>query len=453
MHTISIVRVRQNCCEQWDIDSLLKRSLAPILGGHLVQFEAMQGQAVVPVRQMAVWASAFRHFSQKNNIQTETAIIDAPATSVNLWDSDTAIFFMDACNAIDTVKLANDCISRGTRTIIASGAPKIYQKHIKDASDQIEWRSLDIQEVASILSIEPSQEDLDTILQIPAWDATLFGDYCPYFVPVSLARPDGSPRKTSEILEEIKHLENLGILKPEKRLLFDSPFHDEAQCAASILSIASALVTEEKLWGAWIPGTLNVREIAKLRRSGMGLACLGRTMNFNGLMHDGEKRPINKEQLGELKTRGIVVIADCMVCDETNINIMDIIRADIDIPNVLIETPYPEMDVFKQMEADGRITSYDWSQYDGMHVVFKPIHKTASQLEINFSRCRSRIISAFNMIRRLISPSQISMWYHSTFSFAEATALRLALASSCRRLMSTKSHIQMLSEFVLVGKY
>ena len=44
----------------------------------------------------------------------------------------------------------------------------------------------------------------------------------------------------------------------------------------------------------------------------------------------------------------------------------------VDIPRYSIYTPYPGTTLFKRLEEEGRILSYDWADYDTMHVVYKP---------------------------------------------------------------------------------
>jgi radical SAM superfamily enzyme YgiQ (UPF0313 family) len=56
------------------------------------------------------------------------------------------------------------------------------------------------------------------------------------------------------------------------------------------------------------------------------------------------------------------------------------IEAGIDLPRFALLTPFPGTPLFQRLAAEERITSRDWSLYDGQHVVFKPLHMTALQL-------------------------------------------------------------------------
>ncbi|UCE37138.1 MAG: B12-binding domain-containing radical SAM protein [Thermoplasmata archaeon] len=54
--------------------------------------------------------------------------------------------------------------------------------------------------------------------------------------------------------------------------------------------------------------------------------------------------------------------------------------ADIDIPAYLPLTPFPGTDIFNTFDAQGRILTYDWSQYNWHSVVYKPKNMTSEEL-------------------------------------------------------------------------
>ncbi len=58
------------------------------------------------------------------------------------------------------------------------------------------------------------------------------------------------------------------------------------------------------------------------------------------------------------------------------------IEREIDTVQFLTITPLPGTDFYAQMEAEGRILSYDWSLYDGHHVVIQPLHMTPYELQM-----------------------------------------------------------------------
>jgi radical SAM superfamily enzyme YgiQ (UPF0313 family) len=56
------------------------------------------------------------------------------------------------------------------------------------------------------------------------------------------------------------------------------------------------------------------------------------------------------------------------------------VKAQVDLPRFAILTPFPGTPLFARLEAEGRILTRDWEQYDGQHVVFQPRNMTPEQL-------------------------------------------------------------------------
>ena len=64
-----------------------------------------------------------------------------------------------------------------------------------------------------------------------------------------------------------------------------------------------------------------------------------------------------------------------------------------------ILTPYPGTRLFRQMELDGRITSYDWSKYDTRTVVYKTAGLTPEQLKQGYDWAYREFYSWRNIFR------------------------------------------------------
>lgn len=56
----------------------------------------------------------------------------------------------------------------------------------------------------------------------------------------------------------------------------------------------------------------------------------------------------------------------------------------IDIPRYSIYTPYPGTRLFSRLESESRILSYNWDDYDTMHVVFQPKQMSCEDLYKGF---------------------------------------------------------------------
>jgi len=73
----------------------------------------------------------------------------------------------------------------------------------------------------------------------------------------------------------------------------------------------------------------------------------------------------------------------------------------LDTVQFLILTPVPGSRLFKQLDEDGRIFTYDWSLYDGHHVVFEPAQMTPLELQIGSLRANRRFYSVSSVMRSL----------------------------------------------------
>jgi radical SAM superfamily enzyme YgiQ (UPF0313 family) len=65
-----------------------------------------------------------------------------------------------------------------------------------------------------------------------------------------------------------------------------------------------------------------------------------------------------------------------------------------------ILTPYPGTELFRRMNADGRITDYDLGKYNTAHVVFRPANMTAKELYDGYRWVYRHFYSLRNIIRR-----------------------------------------------------
>ena len=66
-----------------------------------------------------------------------------------------------------------------------------------------------------------------------------------------------------------------------------------------------------------------------------------------------------------------------------------------------ILTPYPGTEVRRRLEAEGRITSSAWEDYDMEHVTFRPTGMTAAELQQGYDLLNSSFYSFGSMYRRI----------------------------------------------------
>jgi radical SAM superfamily enzyme YgiQ (UPF0313 family) len=93
-----------------------------------------------------------------------------------------------------------------------------------------------------------------------------------------------------------------------------------------------------------------------------------------------------REIMRRLHARGIAVMG-CFVfgLDGQTLGSFDetvslVMESHMDLPRYAIATPFPSTAFCNRLKAEGRITTEDWSLYDGQHVVFQPKNMTGTEL-------------------------------------------------------------------------
>lgn len=76
----------------------------------------------------------------------------------------------------------------------------------------------------------------------------------------------------------------------------------------------------------------------------------------------------------------------------------------IDIPRYSLYTPYPGTQLFARMHAANRILSYNWDDYDTMHVVIDPAQMTPDELYRGFKWAYRETFRMGRVIRRVSHP-------------------------------------------------
>jgi radical SAM superfamily enzyme YgiQ (UPF0313 family) len=89
-----------------------------------------------------------------------------------------------------------------------------------------------------------------------------------------------------------------------------------------------------------------------------------------------------------------------------------------------ILTPYPGTQLYRRLEAEGRILSRDWSKYNGrMDVVFQPRQMSPEALLEGYRYANRRFYSLGSIYRRL-SASPVGLWWTLPLNLAYMLALR-----------------------------
>lgn len=94
-----------------------------------------------------------------------------------------------------------------------------------------------------------------------------------------------------------------------------------------------------------------------------------------------------REKVKRLKDHGIGVEGTIVLGmdDHTESTIKKLVdflmEIEIDLAEFTILTPFPHTQAFRDLEAQGRILTYDWDRYTADRVVFQPKHLTVDQLQ------------------------------------------------------------------------
>ena len=101
--------------------------------------------------------------------------------------------------------------------------------------------------------------------------------------------------------------------------------------------------------------------------------------------------------------------------DET---IQFVMESRMDLPRYAIAVPFPGTALYTRLKNQGRITTEDWSLYDGQHVVFEPKHMTATELLRHTRRAWKKTYSYGSIWKRLSgSRTRLSIAIPANFGY------------------------------------
>jgi radical SAM superfamily enzyme YgiQ (UPF0313 family) len=80
-----------------------------------------------------------------------------------------------------------------------------------------------------------------------------------------------------------------------------------------------------------------------------------------------------------------------------------VIDIKIDIPRYSILTPYPGTRLYTRLLAEKRILSFNWEDYDTMHVVFQPAKMSPDELYRGFKWAYRETFKIPHIVRRTLS--------------------------------------------------
>lgn len=175
-----------------------------------------------------------------------------------------------------------------------------------------------------------------------------------------------------------------------------------------------ALIPLKLRWAG--QASLNIardEELLKLAaESGCGLLCLGVESITNTNLADIRKTMFRPDEVSELlsKIRGQGILIRASIIFGLDGDLPDVFRRTTDFliqekvayADFYILTPLPGTECRRRLEEQGRILDFDWSHYDGLHVVFQPRKMEVERLEEGLWEAYTKFYSLANIFRRVL---------------------------------------------------
>ncbi len=225
-------------------------------------------------------------------------------------------------------------------------------------------------------------------------------DFC--VVPVAWGKPLQKP--VADVIADIRQMRAKRLIFLDLNLIADVDYAKE---------LFTALIPLKITWGGLATTTIawddELLDLAA--RSG----CRGLLLGFESLSQaslNETKKSFNMRRdyhfvVQQLHDRGIAIMG-CFVFgfDHDTLDSFDetfefVMESKMDLPRYAIQVPFPGTGVYKRLLAEGRITTQNWSLYDGQHVVYQPKQMTAEQLLENAGRTWRKTYRYSSILKRL----------------------------------------------------
>ncbi len=266
---------------------------------------------------------------------------------------------------------------------------------------------------------EPTS-DIAEGVPTPRWDLTRLSGYMvPYtihatrgcvhtcdFCSVGAIWKRFQKRPVADVIRDIKAV-------PRRRFVLNdvSPF-DDIEYAKELLT---AMIPLKKTWGglATTRITDDPELFELLQKSGCSYLLLGfESVNQRALntIHKGFNRSASYQEVMTRLHKANIIVQGCFVfgfdndqADVFQATVQEVQDLKIDIPRYSLYTPYPGTPLFRRLEKEGRILSYDWGDYDTMHVVIRPKQMTPVELYEGLRWSYKETFKFSNILKRTLS--------------------------------------------------
>ncbi len=207
------------------------------------------------------------------------------------------------------------------------------------------------------------------------------------FCTVPVVWPRYYKRPITDVIADIRSIRHRHFCFNDVSLVDDLDYARE---------LFTAMIPLKKKWGG-----LATVDIARhpdlldlMRRSGCVYLLLGFESASPASLQDmrkGFNRPVDYRDVVEALHQQDITVQGCFVLGSDNDDhtvfmetVQRVLDLRIDIPRYSLYTPYPGTPLFERMVAQNRILSFNWEDYDTMHVVFQPMKMSPEELYDGF---------------------------------------------------------------------
>jgi len=221
-------------------------------------------------------------------------------------------------------------------------------------------------------------------------------------VPAAWGKPLQKP--VADVVADIRQMRAKRLIFLDLNLIADSAYAKE---------LFTALIPLKVQWGGLTTTTIawddELLDLAA--RSG----CRGLLIGFESLNQASlleTKKAFNMrrsyyEVVRKIRERKIALMG-CFVFgfDHDSLSTFDetvdfVLESKMDLPRYAIAVPFPGTALYKRLKAEGRITTENWSLYDGQHVVFEPKLMSPGDLLERTRKAWKKTYSYRSIVRRL----------------------------------------------------
>ena len=177
--------------------------------------------------------------------------------------------------------------------------------------------------------------------------------------------------------------------------------------------LLKALIPLKKKW--FCQATIKIADDAELLSLAVQAGCMAVYLGLESLSKNSLSE-VNKswnkpesyiERIKKIRDAGIAIEAGIIFgFDDDTPDVFDstaefILKTGIESPNAHILTPYPGTPLFKRMEEQNRIITYDWNYYNTGHVVYKPVGMSEQCLMDGYKNWYRESFSVKKIVERM----------------------------------------------------